>query len=68
MPFKKYANAAINLVKPSSAARAIAAGAKDIERVDKLVQLIASQRGKSFDAIDQTVALVDAKLEANRQT
>ncbi|MEJ6747353.1 MAG: hypothetical protein QNK98_11565 [Yoonia sp.] len=68
VPFKKYANAAINLVKPSSAARAIAAGAKDIERVDKLVQLIASQRGKSFDAIDQTVALVDAKLEANRQT
>ena len=55
-------------MKPSSAARAIAAGAKDIERVDKLVQLIASQRGKSFDAIDQTVALVDAKLEANRQT
>ena len=45
VPFKKYAHAAMNLVKPSSAARAISAGAKDIERVDKLIQLIASQRG-----------------------
>jgi len=45
VPFDKYANAAQNLLKPSSAARAIDAGAPNIERVDKLVQKIAAQRG-----------------------
>lgn len=66
VPFEKYAHAATSLLKPSSAARAIAAGAKNIERVDKLVQLISAARGQRLDAVDQIVALVDAKLEANR--
>ncbi len=68
VPFEKYANAAKSLLKPSSAARAIAAGAKDIERVDKLVQLIAVSRGESLEAIDQIVALVDKKLVENRSS
>ncbi len=68
VPFEKYANAAQNLLKPSSAARGIAAGAKDIERVDKLVQLIAATRGKSLDAVDQIVELVDMKLDQNRNS
>lgn len=66
VPFEKYANAAENLLKPSSAARAVAAGAKDIERVDKLVQLIAASYGKKLDAVDQIVSLVDDKLAANQ--
>jgi len=66
VPFEKYANAAENLLKPSSAARAIAAGAKDIERVDKLVQLIARSHSKKLAAIEETVSLVDVKLEENR--
>ena len=66
VPFEKYANAALSLLNPSSAARALNNGAKNIERVDKLVQKIAAQRGMTLDAVDETVAIVDARLEANR--
>ncbi|MEP1209427.1 MAG: hypothetical protein ABJM29_02215 [Rhizobiaceae bacterium] len=68
VPFEKYANAALSLLNPSSAARAVYAGAKNIERVDKLVQLIARQRGNSNAKVDANVEIVDAKLEQNRQS
>jgi len=68
VPFDKYAAAAQGLASPSSAARALYAGAPNIERVDRLVQAIAKQKGQSLAAIDETVALVDAKLEENRKT
>jgi hypothetical protein len=42
-------------------------GAPNIERADKLVQLIAKQKGLSHPVIDAGVALVDARLEANRK-
>src|SRR5271165_6830923 len=45
VPFEKYASAAQGLSRPSSAARALFNGAAYIERADKLVQLIANQRG-----------------------
>ena len=45
VPFEKYANAALSLQNPSSAARALAAGASNIERTDRLVQTIAAQKG-----------------------
>ncbi len=67
VPFEKYANAAKGLTKPSSAARALLAGATDIERADCLVQTIAAQKDMRFDIVDETVSLVDAWLEANRQ-
>jgi hypothetical protein len=67
VPFEKYAAAAQGLTRPSSAARALANGAQNIERADKLVQLIARQKGRSHPVIDATVALVDAKLQANRR-
>ena len=67
VPFEKYANAARSLASPSSAARALAAGATNIERVDRLVQTIAAQKGMRSAAVDQTVALVDGWLEANRK-
>jgi hypothetical protein len=66
VPFEKYANAALSLGSPSSAARALAAGAPNIERVDKLVQLIALQKGLRNGVVDETVTLVDAWLEKNR--
>ena len=66
VPFEKYANAAESLISPSSAARALAAGAPNIERVDKLVQSIAKNTGKSLQSIDETVQLVDEWLEKNR--
>ena len=67
VPFEKYAGAARSLESPSSAARALAAGARDIERVDRLVQLIAAQRGKRLTVLDETVARVDGWLAANRR-
>ena len=67
VPFEKYANAALSLVNPSSAARALAAGAPNIERTDRLVQTIASSKGMQSDVIDRTVDLVDGWLEKNRQ-
>jgi len=66
VPFEKYANAALSLGGPSSAARALAAGAPNIERVDKLVQRAATQKGMQSNSVDQTVALVDSWLEKNR--
>jgi hypothetical protein len=66
VPFEKYAQAALSLVTPSSAARALAAGAPNIERVDKLVQTIAAGHGKHLEAIDQTVTLVDGWVAKNR--
>jgi hypothetical protein len=67
VPFEKYAAAAQSLTRPASAARALNNGAPYIERADKLVQLIARQKGLSHPVIDATVALVDSRLEANRK-
>ena len=67
VPFEKYAAAAQSLSRPASAARALQNGAQYIERADKLVQLIAKQKGLKHPAIDAQVALVDARLEANRK-
>lgn len=62
VPFAKYAKAAESLLKPSSAARAVAAGAPFIERVDLLVRLISHQLGMPNAEIDRTVEIVDQKL------
>ena len=67
VPFEKYAAAAQSLVRPASAARALNNGVPNIERADKLVQLIAKQKGLSHPVIDAGVALVDSRLEANRK-
>jgi hypothetical protein len=67
VPFEKYAAAAQFLVRPASAARALSNGAQYIERPDKLVQLIARQKGLSHPVIDGIVALVDSRVEANRK-
>jgi len=67
VPFEKYAAAANGLASPSSAARALFGGAPNIERVDRLVQTIAAQKGMQLAALDEVVRLVDAKLEENRR-
>ncbi len=66
VPFEKYANAALSLVNPSSAARALANGAPNIERVDRLVQTIAAQKGMQSDAVEEGVRLVDGWIAKNR--
>jgi len=66
VPFEKYANAALSLGSPSSAARALAAGAPNIERVDLLVKTIAAQKGEKLAELDKTVELVNGWLAKNR--
>ncbi|MET0313304.1 MAG: hypothetical protein ABW275_02830 [Hansschlegelia sp.] len=63
VPFEKYAKAAESLLKPSSAARAVASGAPFIERVDLLVKLVSHQLGMPDAEIDRTVETVDKKLD-----
>jgi hypothetical protein len=67
VPFEKYAAAANGLSRPSSAARALFAGAPNIERVDRLVQAIGRQQGMQNEVLDKTVELVDGRLEQNRK-
>ena len=66
VPFDKYAGAAKSLQSPSSAARALLAGAPNIERVDRLVQAMGAQQGKRHASVDETVARVDDWLVRNR--
>jgi len=65
VPFEKYAKAAENLCKPSSAARAVDAGAPIIERVDMLVKSIGDSLGSHNAEIDAIVATVDTALARN---
>jgi hypothetical protein len=66
--FEKYAAAADSLSRPASAARALNNGAPNIERADKLVQLVARQKGMSHPILEEVVTLVDRRLEANRKS
>jgi len=66
VPFEKYADAAQSLSRPASAARALNNGAMNIERADKLVQLVAKQHGIGHPVLDRIVSFVDRRLEANR--
>jgi len=68
VPFEKYANAANGLLKPSSVARAIEAGVANVERVDKLVQMVGASVGMQSDSVDAIVKTVDARLTANSAT
>ena len=67
VPFEKYAAAARSLQSPSSAARALAAGAVNIERVDRLVQAMATQKGLAHPCVDEIVERVDAWIARNRE-
>jgi hypothetical protein len=67
VPFEKYAAAAQELSRPASAARALNNGALNIERADKMVQLTARQHNMNHPILDQIVARVDRRLEANRR-
>jgi hypothetical protein len=65
VPFEAYSAAASSLTLPSSAARAIAGGAVQIERVDRLVQAVAAQKSIRLPALDALVAVVNARLAEN---
>ena len=66
VPFEKYAAAAQSLQKPSSVARAIAAGTPFVERVDRLVEAVSRAMGMPHPEISRTVEILDRALAANR--
>lgn len=68
VPFGKYAAAAKNLLKPSSAARAVFAGAANIERVDKVIKLSADELQMSNPTISETIIIVDESLSNNNMS
>jgi hypothetical protein len=65
--FDKYAGVAASLTAPSSVARALAAGAMHVERIDRLVQAVGADLGMRSAEVDRTVHLVDAWLTSNRR-
>jgi hypothetical protein len=67
VPFDKYAAAAQSLANPSSASRAVHAGARNIERPDRLVKTLGAKKGMRSGLVDDIVATVDARLETNRK-
>jgi len=66
VPFSAYAKAAESLVRPSSAARALAGGALQIERIDLLVHKLMQARDLDCDVVAPIVALIEARLAENR--
>lgn len=65
VPFDKYANAAKGLSQPSSAAKALDRGVAAIERVDKLVKLLADQKRMKNPVVDEIVEHVQWYLDKN---
>jgi len=66
VPFDKYANAAKGLSQPSSAAKALDRGVTAIERVDRLVNLLAEQKGMEHPEVSTIVQTVDWYLDKNQ--
>jgi hypothetical protein len=66
VPFEKYAMGVESLSRASAVARLLQDGAAHVERVDKLVQAVAASHNAGHPALDALVALIDARLTANR--
>lgn len=66
VPFAVYARATESLVRPSSAARALAGGATHIERIDLLVFQLMQQLGLDISKIEPIVELIERRLAHNR--
>jgi len=67
VPFEKYSQAAQSLLKPSSVARSLAAGATSVERVDLLVKLVAEDLGQDSSVVAHTVENVNRWLSRNQK-
>ena len=66
VPFEKYSQAAQSLLKPSSVARSLAAGATKVERLDLLVKLVAEDLGQDSSIVAHTVENVNRWLSRNQ--
>jgi hypothetical protein len=67
VPFASYAETAARLVRPSSLARALAAGATQVERIDKLLTALLKTHGLPHDLLEPITALIDARLAQNQK-
>lgn len=65
VPFSAYAEAAKGLSRPSSLARALAAGAQRVERIDLLVLRLMRTTGLDPAPIEPIVARIEARLRQN---
>lgn len=62
VPFDHYAEAAKQLTRPSSAARAIANGASRVERIDRLVLNLMQQHGLECADVEKVSARMASRL------
>lgn len=62
VPFDRYATAALDLTRPSSLARALHAGARAVERPDRLVSQLAADVGRSHRGLEVIVERIDRAL------
>lgn len=67
VPFAEYARAAEQLVRPSSAARAIAGGTRQIERIDLLVLNLMRTHNLDANEVANIVELIEERLQRNRR-
>src|SRR5258706_111991 len=67
VPLENYGTAARSVESQWSAARAVGGGPKNCGRVDRLVQSVATQRGKRNAENKKIVSLVDTGLVRNRR-
>jgi hypothetical protein len=65
VPFSAYAEAAKGLSRPSSLARALAAGAQRVERIDLLVLRLMQAKGLETAAIEPIVTAIEHRLSQN---
>lgn len=66
VPFAAYASAAKSLSRPSSIARALGAGAVNVERIDLLVLRVSEQRGLDASMLAPIVEEIERRLAENR--
>lgn len=65
VPFAAYAKAAQGLTRPSLLARALAAGATRVERIDLLVMRLLAAQGFDPAPLEPIVAAIEARLAEN---
>lgn len=66
VPFDRYADAAQQLVYPSSVSRGLLNSATEVERVDRLIQGLARSLNTEDESLNSIVSLVDETLMVNR--
>ena len=68
VPFKKYARATDSLLKPSSAAITVAAGATVIGCVEQLIQTIGKSMGLEHPTINQSINRSRSPIKGSNKT